>query len=135
MIYCRITTSEEVNELWPVVRPFLMSALQYERPGYTPAQLKEFMTSGEFRLLVVEDAGKVVAAGALRVVDHPLFRECIFQLFGGNGLVNFIHLLRDVEEWALEQGCDSFRIVGRKGWARALTGWHEVGVVLNKRLA
>lgn len=132
MLYCRIPAKEEIGELWPTVRPLLVEALNYHTPGCAPFQVKANLENGEWRLLVVEDAGRVIAAGCLHIVELPLTRQCRFELFGGERMAEWLPLLTDVEEWAISQGCTSFRLFGRRGWARILDDWRETAVVLEK---
>lgn len=39
-----------------------------------------------------------------------------------------------VSDWAKREGCSRFVLTGRRGWARALDGFREIAVFLNKEL-
>jgi len=54
-----------VNQVWPVVEPFIASALDHAKNDYTVEQAKTLVAMGSWTLLVaVDDSG---VQGALRV--------------------------------------------------------------------
>ena len=58
-----------------------------------------------------------------------------FWLCGGTGMADWLSPLIDiVSRWARDEGKSRLRLIGRRGWKRALPGWTERGVILEHAL-
>lgn len=68
------------------------------------------------------------------LVDYPRKRACRIWLAAGNRAELINKMLPDIETWAAAERCKSIEIVGRRGWARILTEYHQPHTILEKSL-
>jgi hypothetical protein len=53
---------------------------------------------------------------------------------GGKQMKRWIHLIKEIEQWASQWGCDAIEIVGRKGWGRMYPDYEPIEYVYAKEL-
>jgi hypothetical protein len=63
-----------------------------------------------------------------------LSKVCTLTACAGNERDRWLPLMEKIEQYAIDEGCSSMRIYGRKGWERVLTGYRAEHVILEKRL-
>ncbi len=127
---------EDAERIWPLVEPFLVSALKRWLPVYFAPDLLEMVKKDELQLWVITDneEEKLYGAGLTEIRIYP--RAKILNLFMLGG--------RDMKKWkdkwssamelfARSQGCDFMQAIGRRGWA-SFKGAFESAVVVNKIL-
>lgn len=69
---------------WPLVEPFISSALEYSSGEYTTEQAKVYLASGAWTLYVaVDDAGTLHGAGAVQFNSMPNDRVAFVIAIGG----------------------------------------------------
>lgn len=66
-------------------------------------------------------------------------RTCLLLLMAGKNMRDWKDGLKDVSDWAIQQGCNELLIHGRKGWSKALgfeiTGRDELDLhIMRKKL-
>ena len=119
---------EDVDQHFPIAWPRLQKAV--ERSGrITREKLLETLKSGDCQLWV---SGSLAAVTSIS--KHPLKTVCLIWLCGGKGLARAKRHLQSIEEWARSAGCDVIEIQGRAGWSRALDGYAQTSVTLEKSL-
>ena len=68
------------------------------------------------------------------VVTQISGKVCFIVACGGDGILRTLPLLSIIEQYAKAEGCERMRIMGRKGWMRALPEYRAHRVVLEKDL-
>jgi hypothetical protein len=119
-------------EVWPHVGPLLRRAI--ERAGLTLfADIeRDVLYGGALVWLAWSDRIEAAAATALVKTDAGLV--CVITACGGIDRARWLPLLAGIEDYARAEGCKSVRLVGRRGWQRALRGYGLKAVVLEKEL-
>lgn len=86
---------------WPLVEPFISSALEHSHGEYTTEQAKVYLASGAWTLYVaVDDAGALHGAGAVQFNSMPNDRVAFVIAIGGklftsqNTWQQFVDLLK-----------------------------------------
>jgi hypothetical protein len=78
-----------VSQVWPVVEEYLDSAQQYCGDDYTLDQIKVYVTSGQWVLVVaVDDAGKFHGAATVSFINYPNSRVAFVTFIGGKLISN-----------------------------------------------
>lgn len=111
---------EYVEEVWVLAKPHLEKAIPYS--GYTLDIncLKKDCLSGDLILWMDQNCK---AALVLRVSDYHKGKQCDIVILGGSDMKDWLHELKDIEDWADRIGCDRVILTGRKGWQKVLTGY------------
>lgn len=122
----------DVKKFWRHVRPFIIEAMF--RGGGEYASVKRSVFDGCSQLWIAWDGAKIIAAAitSLGIINDE--KTCTIVACGGDDFSRFSHFLKDIEQFAKDEGCTAVRINGRRGWQRALTGYDLQSVVLRKEL-
>lgn len=97
------------------------------------------LVAGESQLWVqYSDAGEHIGTAVTRIIDYECLRVCVIEhCFGLSGQAEaYFSSIEEIERWAAYNGCQEVRIIGRKGWRRALAdqGYEHRYEVIGKRL-
>lgn len=127
---------DAVVDLWPMVEPMLIPALEREGWKLKPDQLFRQIADGLMGLYVVQDfqKGEIVAAMACEVQEYPNALVFSIGYCGGHDLETWVHLIADFEAEAKRLGCHVLRIGGRKGWGRIFPDYREVLRIYEREL-
>lgn len=86
----RHVETSHVQQLWPLVEPFIVEALQKgddfppETKNYNVDHVRAFLAMGQWLLLVaVDEDVKVHGAAAVSFIDYPLHRVAFVTAIGG----------------------------------------------------
>ena len=126
-----------VHEVWPLAEPLLRRAI--ERTGLSAfCDIEREILCGNalLWLAVVGDGSNiaVLAAASTRLQRTDVGKVCVITVCGGNDMPRWLGLVAQIEEFARNESCDFVRIYGRKGWLRALDGYEQRHVILDKEL-
>jgi hypothetical protein len=72
-----------VNQVWPVVEPFIASALDHAKNDYTVEQAKTLVAMGSWTLLVAVDDSGVQGAATVSFSNRPNDRVAFITAIGG----------------------------------------------------
>lgn len=77
-----------VNQTWPLVEDYISSALEHGQDDYTVEQVKVFVTTGQWTLLVATEEGQVKGAAAINFFNRPNHRVAFVVCIGGRLISN-----------------------------------------------
>jgi len=123
---------EQVNELWPYVKDQLREAAKRGLSSFD--DIEAAVMCGESLLWIVVDEASIKAAAVTELIEKNGIRECCIALCGGREMDRWIDAYTDIEKFARDERCVRIRIIGRRGWERALVGYRQTCVVLEKEL-
>ncbi len=124
-----------IPQIWPRVSGLIYVAIKKGGiSSFTPVQ--ESVLSGRAKLFIAWDGSESIQAAAVVDVVTTEFRNAVCEVTacGGRGMERWLHFMSGIEGWARDQGCSAMRIIGRRGWLRALEGYHEKRLVIEKVL-
>jgi hypothetical protein len=109
-----------VEELWPNVFPHVSKAAEYTFGRYEPEDIFEFVRAGEAHLWVVLDGEDIIGITITRFWQYPR-KKCLDMVFigGDEGFSWKEPMLKMLQHWARDNGCDVIESSGRPGFARA----------------
>lgn len=127
-----------VQEIWPLVAPMLRRATA--RTGLSAFQdVESEVLCGRalLWLAVRREANglEILAAASTRLQETDASKVCVITACAGSDMPRWLGLLDGIESFARKEGCASVRIYGRKGWLRALDGYEQRHVVIEKELS
>jgi len=117
-----------VNEL-ERCKGWIESALEYGGGTHYYEDIAEAIVAGKMQLWPAKDSCLVT-----EITVFP--RKKVLHVFlGGGDLEEIIGMHESVVQWAIEQGCESLTMTGRKGWLKALKddGWKSQLTLYEKR--
>lgn len=114
----------EFERCWP----WLAAANVRGGEQYTKADIWEGIESGHFTLWAGERSAVLTELRAF-----PRETVCLIFL-GGGDLDELRSLEQRVAGWSQGQGITRLQILGRRGWLRALEGYEERAVFMEKML-
>jgi hypothetical protein len=93
-------------------------------------QVFAYLQAGHYQLWRIAEAAMVT-----EIRTYPtMLRTLNVLLLGGHDWSRWWHLWPQIERWALARGCSRAEFSGRRGWARALKGWKETTIDMEKDL-
>ena len=90
--------------------------------------------SGGALLWIAAQDDEIVTAAVTQIGIGVGGKVCEIVACGGTETLRHLHLLREIESYARNESCRATRIIGRKGWMRALPDYKATRVVLEKEL-
>ena len=80
----------------------------------------------------LDSEDEVKAAMVSRIYPRKtVFAVCFLA---GKDMKDWKHLLNDIEDWAVQNGCTELEIQGRKGWMREMKDYEFTDVVGYKKI-
>lgn len=129
---------DHLAEAWPVIAPFAAQMADQFPDDYPVSEIARAAGAGELLLWVVWDELAKEAFGVVgtTVIDKPSGRRFLdVSLAAGHNHERWVHCIAQLEDHGREMGCQVASVLGRTGWARALTDY-TVGrmAILTKEL-
>lgn len=124
----KLVPTELVHLFWPDHKENLRAAMTRGDLGKF-AELERQVLDGEALLWVGPNSAAVTQVG---IVESG--KVCTIVACGGTGVLTALEMIEDIEDYAAEMDCRVVRVMGRKGWARALKDYRTAAVVLEKEI-
>ncbi|WP_315704538.1 MULTISPECIES: hypothetical protein [unclassified Bradyrhizobium] len=125
---------DHVQCAWPLVASRLQRAIR--RTGLSAfADIERDVLAGRSLLwLALSSAIAIdaVATTSLQLTDAG--KVCVITACEGKGMARWLPLIAGIEAYAKAEGCRSVRVFGRKGWLRALDGYRQRHVIMDKEI-
>lgn len=122
----------KVKHYWPQVSGWVEAAIKRGDLGKFSEVERDVLTGGALLWLVLDP--QICAAIVTQIVIVESGKCCVIVAAGGRGVIEASPLLSHIEDYARREGCRKTRIMGRKGWVRALQQYKQTRVVLDKEL-
>lgn len=112
---------EFVNQVWPQVAAMLEEGLQYAPDDYTLDQIRVFVVTGQWLLLVAtNDKNEICGAMTLTFFNRPNDRVAFITAVGGNGILTK-DTYQQLREIAVINGATYIEAAGRDSVVRLLS--------------
>jgi hypothetical protein len=128
---------ELVHEIWPLAKPLLRRAIARTGLSAFCDLEREILCGNALLWLAVEGEGSkiaILAAASTKLQLTETEKVCLITACSGQDMLRWLGLIGQIEEFARNEGCNCVRIYGRKGWLRALVGYEQTHVILDKEL-
>lgn len=128
--------SEDAGKVWPLVEPFLVSALKRWLPVYFASDLLGMVQKGELQLWIITENNreKLHGAALTEIRNYPRAKIMNIFMLGGKDMPKWKEDFCDaMEMFSRSQGCDFIQATGRRGWSAfgKSRGAFESAVVTN----
>ena len=125
---------QHVYRYWDKVDNLLGKSLQHCEHDYTVSDIRKALDDREMQLWVYEVDHKVLAALVTSIISYPQRKVCVMMFMGGSRKNLWLKHEKEIEDWAVSQGCTDLELYGRIGWTRILKAWRQVGIKLRRKL-
>lgn len=132
MIQLSTLQSDKIEGKWNEIEPFIKRVLSKVDLYYTIEYIKESLLSAEMQLWTSLEGTQIKSICITQIQIHPKYKflEIVMQA----GQLTSVEHLDKIEQWGKSQGCTKVKLIGRRGWKKALPGYKETLVKLEKEL-
>ena len=109
----------------------LQRALDFAGDRYAEGELKDNLENGKKQLWLVTEGDDIKASVVTQVYKTGI---CQIVLCAGNGMNEWIHHIKEIEQFGKDNDCTDSEIIGRKGWQKMLPDYKLKAVILRKKL-
>ena len=112
---------EFVEGLWSRIFPHLSRASEYTFGRYEPEDIFEVVVNGDAHLwIVINDEEEIIGITVTRFWQYPR-KKCLDMVFiaGDEGFSWKDPMLKVLQHWAYDNGCEVIESSGRPGFSRA----------------
>lgn len=128
-VICVCVDPERVKEFWPSVKDMLKGSI--DRAGLSTFDWLESGVLEGRQLLWLAWNGSSIEAVATTQLSPPV---CVLTALWGRNRSRWLHVIADLERYAINEGCTKLRWFGRKGWQRVMPDYKMTNVVMEKDL-
>lgn len=118
-----VVREEQVDELWPLLAPFLESSLYVGNEFTIDDLYKEVKNKLGLLWMGFSDEGGVYGAAITEIIQYPKKKVFLIKYLGTKpgAMAPMIDTAMDVfRKLAVDTGCDVVQLHGRKGWVNVL---------------
>jgi hypothetical protein len=120
----------DIDKHWDLIAPHVY---RLERLGHLGAdELRDDLKERKRQLWGYHEDGCVLGIAITRVT--PTTCEIVGAAGTSTARGQIQELYEHIERWARENGRSRMRVIGRKGWLRAIAGFTQTGIVMEKDL-
>lgn len=124
---------KEIRRIWPHASRFIKRAIL--RTGLSDfREVEDSILDGDALLWLVWNGERIEAAVSTILEVANTKKSCVIVACGGDDMANWIDLIDQIETYAKNEGCQSTRIIGRRGWLRVLEGYRADYAILEKAI-
>ncbi len=124
---------KKVDLIWPEVSYWIKRAMERGDLG-TFDRVEDDVLNGHALLWLALVWPDIEGVAVTQIGRTEKSKVCTIIACGGRHMSRWLSAIAPIEQYAREQGCDVVRILGRKGWLRALKDYRAPKVVLEKKL-
>ena len=129
-----MVTPDDVSVVWETIEEYIQGAIDHSRGEATLEDYYEHLSTGDMQLWLAVDKKNILACMVTQIAPYPSKRVLSIIAIGVVERERWIQFLPDVVHWALNMGCTSLEVWGRKGWLKILRDWECSYHILTKDL-
>ena len=137
MIQLVYIPNEKIDEAWHNVESNIADALAKSNGYALASNFKEWIKEKKMQLWILwdkESEHKYYGVVVTEIIQRPLQRVLNIKIMTGTHREKWQHLVKEIEDFAWFNNCDSMELVARPGWEKILKrfGYKKSHVLLEK---
>lgn len=125
---------EYIDDIWPMVTPWLQGSLAVAPPWWTLGDLYTRCLAGDYALWMVYSDEESCGVALSELCQFNAHLVCGVPWICGHNMQQWLPSLQEViEQWGRDASASFLAGSGRKGWMRA-SGMKDYGFILAKEL-
>lgn len=110
-----------IDRVWRLSKAHIQSALRHSEE-LSIQDVRKAIENSRMGLLVVKNDGKIVTSVVVETVNYPQLIALRVIALGGEKMHDWIPALNQyLSMWGREMGASRIELMGRRGWAKALS--------------
>lgn len=121
------------QSVWILAKPLIQKVI--DRFGGEDIELlyKDIL-AGDRQLWMVLKDGEVVASVLTMIQEYHGKRTGTLTHAGGQGADEWFHIVNPIGDYFKAEGCETFQIIGRKGWLKYLPEFKTDRIIMEKKI-
>jgi hypothetical protein len=126
---------ETIETLWPSLRMKLNPAIERSRGLINEANTRDKCASGMWQCWVAYHGTTLKAAVVTRIITAPSGRRVLDAILAGGDDRRLWQrpIVERLKGFMVEEGCQAFQLLGRKGWERVYPEFKVEQIVMEYR--
>ena len=123
MIQLVYIPNEKIDEAWHHVESNIADALAGSNGYALASNFKEWIKEKKMQLWILwdkESEHKYYGVVVTEIIQRPLQRVLNIKIMTGTHREKWQHLVKEIEDFAWFNNCDSMELVARPGWEKVL---------------
>lgn len=123
----RPISTQYISQIWPLVEKYIAAAEEFAGEDYTVAQIKVYLTAGQWVLIVaVDEQGAIHGAMTITFINYPNDRVAFVTSTGGKLIIKEDSLTQ-LKTIVQQMGATKIQAAVRPSMAKLLsrTGFYE----------
>lgn len=119
-MHVSLVPADHVENVWPIVEPYMERAAEYTYGRYTVDDIKDSITQYDHHLWIVFDDSKTIKGAVVTTFKHYPQAKYLDMVFigGDDGLVWKDDMLKVLKHWGYDNDCDGIESTARFGWEK-----------------
>ena len=110
---------EHIDGCWEAVKPYLEGAAEYTHGRYSIEDIYDCVKEYEHQLWIAFTDDGIKGAVVTYFVHYPRKKYLVMGFCGGEQLAEWKDpMLKLLQHWAFDSGCDGIEATARPGWAK-----------------
>lgn len=123
-----------LDRIWPTLRPIVEKTLANVDTSTAEDVYAEVSEGRSGLWIAVDGEGKPLAFLTHVIWNYPQKKALRITRCGGSGILRWIHLLSEIEDFGRHVGCAFMEVVARKGYVRFLPDYQMTHVLMRREL-
>lgn len=126
---------DDVDLVWPVVKPMLQRAIEYNDGDFDTNFVLSRLMNSTMQLFVGYNEKEIIYSAVTEILPYQKRKALRIVLMGGKNIDSWVDT-KIFEKFAVSQECDRIEIVGRKGWIKKLEtrGYKQTHYIVTKEV-
>ena len=133
---------KELDKVWGLIEKDIRNALHYSSQLTDSEFVLQTAKDGKFQIWVLWDKSKprpvekYFGVVVTELIKRKLGKVCHIYIMTGRQRHKWQYLVKDIEQFAKDEGCQMMELIARPGWQKVLNnyGYNRTHVVLEKKI-
>lgn len=119
-----LVPTEYANEVWPAIYGYMEQAAKYTHGRYTASDILDTVLLYDHQLWIAFNEDRAIKGAVItEIVQYPRVKNLAMHFCAGvEGLTWKEPMLKTLQKWAFDNGCDNIEASGRAGWMKIFNG-------------
>jgi len=110
---------KDIDNIWTKLKPFVALAAEFTYGRFTTNDIRTGYKKGNQQLWLAHEGEEVLGFSITEIIEYPQTRALVMHFTGGKDLPLWkTPMLKDIQEFGSNNGCDIIESYGRVGWGK-----------------
>jgi len=130
-----LLSPEDVGCVWDDVAPMLSAVTERSEGEFEANDYLQYLSSGVMQLWIAIEDKEIIMSMITQIITYPQKKVLRVIALAGENFKEVHEQFNDMlESFAINLGCTSLELWGRKGWKKMLPEWNSNYIVFTKDL-